>query len=658
MNYDDTSSSDDSDCGPLWESSDDSDSDEREPVRKKAKKAWQEDSDKTEATDVQDAAAEGDLEMITMTVDENGDACTKLFEEAGQPEISTNQESQEIDSNGRDPYEVRRFSSLRDVITYMDHYQQETLTHFTSFSRHGAFGNEKQIPNVQRGRIYFESLKGKCGMPITYDGVPFIHMGRWSFTCHQGIDRNHKQKKLYLMKRKERCKQEGMKLEMRNRVSKKVNCPAEIYISHVVKFPQHAVCGGDDHSSLPSDQVRRNVKRKLSEQYKHNPANIVCEHWYYVRIPMPWAHKGHPVLATVDDSWDASVPVGAKVTLNTDAVARLYDKRKNALQNVVVRTKEPVDPRVLDKIRELYKDGMQDERCIREAIAVYVDDELLAGKSKPPSIFRRFNPTNKDIANEIVKAKEELRAERVRQTRSLCSSLLSEAAHLLPAVEDETSLQAAHELLTQLYETVKAAVPDCISNPEEHVVTETTIGDKDTSCSSILLSDPTAIVIPQTITVQHQPQQLHAQPDSRQQQHISVQHHQLTPIQHHQQQPQHHQHQQHRIQIDNTSSPVSIMGPTAVLTAAQDGSLHSTEQHTITYADYATVQPLCPSMSAINTAGVATVHTISPNNLSSTITTLQGSHQPQQTYEIAAIQPNGALEYRDRKITQVQTWYQ
>lgn len=50
---------------------------------------------------------------------------------------------------------------------------------------------------------------------------------------------------------------------------------------------------------LPSDQVRRSIKRKLSEHYKQDPSMILCQHWYYVRIPQPWAHKGHPVMATV-----------------------------------------------------------------------------------------------------------------------------------------------------------------------------------------------------------------------------------------------------------------------------------------------------------------------------------------------------------------------
>lgn len=76
-----------------------------------------------------------------------------------------------------------------------------------------------------------------------------------------------------------------------------------------------------------------------------------------------------------------------------------------AVQSVVVRTKEPVDPMVLEKIRELYKEGVQDEPSIRKAINSFVTDELLAGKVKPPAIFRRYNPTYKDISNEIAKVK-------------------------------------------------------------------------------------------------------------------------------------------------------------------------------------------------------------------------------------------------------------
>jgi len=40
---------------------------------------------------------------------------------------------------------------------------------------------------------------------------------------------------------------------------------------------------------------------------------------------------------------------------------------------------------------------------MRQAIAQYVKNELFSGKNPPPAIFRRYNPTYKDITNEIAK---------------------------------------------------------------------------------------------------------------------------------------------------------------------------------------------------------------------------------------------------------------
>ena len=68
-----------------------------------------------------------------------------------------------------------------------------------------------------------------------------------------------------------------------------------------------------------------------------------------------------------------------------------------------MRTKEPVDERVLDKIRAAYNRVVTQEKDLRTLLAAYVRDDLFAGKSVPPSIFRRYNPTHKDIANEIAK---------------------------------------------------------------------------------------------------------------------------------------------------------------------------------------------------------------------------------------------------------------
>uniref|UniRef100_A0A2P2IC99 Calcium-responsive transcription factor-like n=1 Tax=Hirondellea gigas TaxID=1518452 RepID=A0A2P2IC99_9CRUS len=664
----DTSSSDDSECGPLWDSTDDSDSDNY-PPKKKVKNLNKDISEEggENGAAVSALLAGNSHEAITVTVDGDGTAHSRLFSNEGAAELclqdedltaaGEGEEDDEDDVDDREPYEVRRFSNLRDVITYMDHYQQETMTHFTSFSRHGYFGEEKRIPNVQRGRIYFESLKGKCGMPIAYDGVPFIHVGRWSFGCHQGIDRNMKQKQQYHQKRKEKCKKEGIKLETRQRTSKKVNCPAEIYISHVVKFPQHEVSQSMvAENCLPSDQVRRSIKRKLSEQYKQNHVSIVCQHWYYVRIPHAWAHKGHPVLATISNTTESAeelVPSGTKVTLNAEAVARMYDKRKTSGEKVVIRTKEPVDGRVLDKIRELYKTGVQQEKDIRDCVAHYVKDELFAGKTQPPNIFRRFNPTHKDIANEITKAREELRVERLCEQRQVCSSFVSEIARLIPAVDEQETLDELQGQLQQLYELLKNSVPACVC-PEDNVITETTIIEKEDStstCGSILLSEEAAIVIPQTIV--HQQQRHHQQQQQQQQQH----HHQQQQHQHHQLHPTQ---QQQQLQLGHPNSQLVHQG-TTVLASTQQQHITIQTQPTITYQNY-TVHPI----STLNTmTGVGSLthtispvtHTIIPGTITAAINTINGQ---QQTYGIANLQPQSSGQFEtnfgDGKFTSAAPW--
>ena len=69
-------------------------------------------------------------------VDEDGIARSKLFS------MNSDESCLQGEEDDREPYEVRRFSNFRDVISYMGHYEQETLTHFTSLSRNGKFGEE------------------------------------------------------------------------------------------------------------------------------------------------------------------------------------------------------------------------------------------------------------------------------------------------------------------------------------------------------------------------------------------------------------------------------------------------------------------------------------------------------------------------------------
>ena len=63
-----------------------------------------------------------------------------------------------------------------------------------------------------------------------------------------------------------------------------------------------------------------------------------------------------------------------------------------------------VDKRVANKIHELVGEGVQNVREMARHIRIYVKNDLFRGSSIPPSANRRFNPTLKDVRNQMYKA--------------------------------------------------------------------------------------------------------------------------------------------------------------------------------------------------------------------------------------------------------------
>ena len=63
-----------------------------------------------------------------------------------------------------------------------------------------------------------------------------------------------------------------------------------------------------------------------------------------------------------------------------------------------------VDKRVVNKIHELVDEGVQNVREIARHISIYVKNDLFRGSSIPPSANRRFNPTLKDVRNQMYEA--------------------------------------------------------------------------------------------------------------------------------------------------------------------------------------------------------------------------------------------------------------
>ena len=63
-----------------------------------------------------------------------------------------------------------------------------------------------------------------------------------------------------------------------------------------------------------------------------------------------------------------------------------------------------VDKRVINKIHELVGEGVQKVREMVGLIRIYVKNDLFRGSSIPPSANRSFNPTLKNVRNQMYKA--------------------------------------------------------------------------------------------------------------------------------------------------------------------------------------------------------------------------------------------------------------
>ncbi|XP_071536601.1 calcium-responsive transcription factor-like [Panulirus ornatus] len=360
------------------------------------------------------------------------------------------------------PFIVRKFRTLKEVCECLERYQEETVTHFIKYNKDKKFGNEDYIPNIERGRIHYWSHTGKCGVPIEYDGVPFMHVGRWVLMCHQGQDINRRHKEKYQMRKHREQQESGVAPKSRNRsqVTKKVNCPAEIYVTHIMKFPQHKVPNALlAIDSLPTDHMRKLAKKKIISSFKRYSKRFVRESWYYVRLPDPTSHKGHPVLGLVKQESAPSLPAECTVEISSYSGATIDIKRKRHSKSTKFRTKEPVDPRVLQKMYELTRQGVSTVKMMQEAIAEYVREELFPCGEPPPTMYRRYNPTSSDIQNAMYKVKQEMRLEGKSILQYRCAALVREITELVVQTDSEDYLNQLEEQLRNIYNAIRNTVP-------------------------------------------------------------------------------------------------------------------------------------------------------------------------------------------------------
>ncbi|CAL4130340.1 unnamed protein product, partial [Meganyctiphanes norvegica] len=134
-------------------------------------------------------------------------------------------------------------------------------------------------------------------------------------------------------------------------------------------------------------------------------------------------------------------------------------KRKGRVKASKFRTKEPVDPRVLQKMYELTRQGVTTVAMMQNSVREYVREELFPDSEPPPPMYRRYNPTASDIQNAMYKVKQEMRLEGKSILQYRCAALVREITELVVQTDSEEYLNQLEEQLRNIYSAVRNTVP-------------------------------------------------------------------------------------------------------------------------------------------------------------------------------------------------------
>ncbi|XP_073441615.1 uncharacterized protein [Dendrobates tinctorius] len=250
--------------------------------------------------------------------------------------------------------QLKMFHSLENALQAIIEFEESTASNYIVLEKQKDFGNEEFRPTA-KFTLHWEGPVIDDVSLQEYSGVPFIIVGRKVLGSHFKKDRATAQKRSAefttqteisycpLIKRR--------KFVMQN--TKKKDCPAKIYMYHIIKFPDFEI-------KKKSKWQMKLASKKIKDSLE---TTIELIHSYIILFPQFSHHKNHPM-----DGEEAF-------------------------------TKERVDPRIIKKITELFESGVSKRQDIKILLDHFVRFELFVGQDIPVNSRRRFFPSLKDIYN-------------------------------------------------------------------------------------------------------------------------------------------------------------------------------------------------------------------------------------------------------------------
>ncbi|XP_027238369.2 uncharacterized protein [Penaeus vannamei] len=158
-------------------------------------------------------------------------------------------------------------------------FQQRTSSRFTCYKVQRSFGRDEW--SVDNRKILWQQEETRENTLPEFDGVPYILNGTKVLECQYGVNRSAYQKKNHLERKKNDLWKED---EVPKHISKKVDCPAKIFLKDVIKFPDFKV---DINSREAKKLKSNNLRTALKEE------QVFGERRIYIQLPKESDHCNH-----------------------------------------------------------------------------------------------------------------------------------------------------------------------------------------------------------------------------------------------------------------------------------------------------------------------------------------------------------------------------
>ncbi|XP_013382326.1 uncharacterized protein LOC106153081 [Lingula anatina] len=206
------------------------------------------------------------------------------------------------------PLAVCRFSSMDEMLRAFEFYKDETRSSWRCCKTEKTFGTpaHNMFKDNRQIKLLKWSITAERGISVPFSGIPFIFLGTKLWTCHQGPDLDAKVKENRKKKKEQQQEKDHSFIKRRKlkQDSKKVDCPAMVYMTHLLYFPEYKIDGN-------KERLRKSMSKHLRDHLSSGK-KVGAEEAFYLKLPHPSCHERHPVHGV--RCLELSISAGCKIS--------------------------------------------------------------------------------------------------------------------------------------------------------------------------------------------------------------------------------------------------------------------------------------------------------------------------------------------------------